>query len=69
MSTTAELQTQLDAVNTAITNIMTNGQKSGHDGKFLEQPTLDALFKERARLESEITRSDTNHVTRTVAEY
>ena len=69
MSTTAELQAQLDAINTAITKILTTGQKSGHDGKFLEQATLETLFGERKRLESQITRSDTTKVNRTVAEY
>lgn len=56
MATLSELQTELAAVKTAISAILTGGQALGINGRSLTRADLGALYKERDRLERTIGR-------------
>lgn len=48
------LAARLDAVETAITGILTNGQSIGHDGKNYTRADLGVLYQEQRYLEQRI---------------
>ena len=62
--------TELTAINTAISTILTSGQAiSTADGKSLTRANLKDLWEQKESLESEIARTSTTTVNRTVAHY
>ena len=62
--------TDLVAVESAITNILTNGQESSTaDGKSIKFADLQTLYDRKADLQDEIAKASTSIVQRTVAEY